>query len=79
MRTIRASEVSSFIFCQLAWWYQRQGVEPINRTEMSAGSQFHERQGAIARSAILMQSFALILIILAIVGLTVYLTAHSFK
>ena len=79
MRTIRASEVSSFIFCQLAWWYQREGVEPINRSEMSAGSQFHEQQGFIVRSAILMQAFALILIILAIVGLTIYLTAQSFR
>ena len=79
MRTIRGSEICSFIFCQRAWWYQHEGVEPINLTEMSAGSQFHEQQGNIARLAILMQIFAWILIILAVVGLTVYLTAQSFR
>jgi hypothetical protein len=79
MRTIRASEICSFIFCQRAWWYQREGVEPANRTEMSAGSQFHEQQGNIARSAILLQIFAWILVILAVVGLAIYLTTQSFR
>jgi hypothetical protein len=79
MRTIRASEICTFIFCQRAWWYQREGVEPINRAEMSAGSQFHEQQGNITRSAIMMRIFAWVLIILAIVGMTVYLTIQSFR
>lgn len=79
MRTIRASEIGSFIFCQRAWWYQREGVEPVNRTEMSAGSQFHEQQGNIARSAILLQVFAWVLIFLAVVGLAIYLTTQSFR
>jgi hypothetical protein len=79
MRTIRASEICSFIFCQRAWWYQREGVEPVNRTEMSAGSQFHEQQGNIARSAILLQIFAWILVILAVVGLAITLTTQSFR
>jgi hypothetical protein len=79
MRIIRASEISSFTFCQRAWWYQRAGVEPVNRAEMSAGSQFHEQQGNIVRSAVLMQVFAWILILLAVVGLAVFLTAQSFR
>jgi hypothetical protein len=79
MRTIRASEICSFIFCQRAWWYQREGVEPVNRTEMSAGSQFHEQQGNIARSAILLQIFAWILVILAVLGLAIFLTTRSFS
>jgi hypothetical protein len=79
MRTIRASEICTFIFCQRAWWYQREGVEPINRAEMSAGSQFHEQQGNIARSAIMMRILAWVLIILAIVGLTVFLTIQFFR
>jgi len=79
MRTIRAPEICSFIFCQRAWWYQREGMEPVNRTEMSAGSQFHEQQGNIARSAFLLQIFAWILVILAVVGLAIYLTTQSFR
>jgi hypothetical protein len=79
MRTIRASEIGSFIFCQRAWWYQRQGVEPINRAEMSAGSQYHEEQGEIARSAILLQVIAWGLIFLVVIFLSIYLTSQSFR
>jgi hypothetical protein len=79
MRTIRASEIGSFIFCQRAWWYQRQGVEPINRAEMSAGSQYHEEQGKITRSAILLQVIAWGLIFLVAIFLSIYLTSQSFR
>jgi hypothetical protein len=78
MRTIRASEIGSFLFCQRAWWYQRQGIEPINRAEMSAGNQYHEEQGKIARSAILFQVIAWGLIFLVIIFLSIYLTSQSF-
>lgn len=69
MRTIRVSEINSFIFCQRAWWYQRQGVKSHNQAELAGGSEFHEQQVRQVRSAILLQIIAWCLIILALVGL----------
>jgi hypothetical protein len=66
-RTVRASEIGSFIYCQRAWWYQRQGFEPINRSELAAGSEFHSAHASRARSVILMRiiAWALVLAVLA--------------
>jgi hypothetical protein len=79
MRTIRASEISAFIFCQRAWWYRRQGIEPINRAEMSAGSQYHEEQGKIARSAIVLQAAAWVLLFAVVVLISLYLASQAFR
>ena len=72
-RTIRASEIGSFIYCQRAWWYQRQGFEPINRNELAAGSEFHNSYASKARSVILMHAIAWILVLAALAYLIVFL------
>ena len=66
-RTVRASEIGTFIYCQRAWWYQRQGFEPINRSELAAGSEFHTSHAGRARSVILMRLIAGILALAALV------------
>lgn len=65
-RTVRASEIDSFIYCQRAWWYQRQGFEPINRNELAAGSEFHSTHAGKTRSVILMRVFAWLLALAAL-------------
>lgn len=69
MRTIRASEISSFIFCQRAWWYQRQGVPPINRAELAGGSLFHQEQVRAVRSALFLRMLAWVLLVAAVAAL----------
>ena len=75
-RTVRASEIGTFIYCQRAWWYQRQGFEPINRRELAAGSEFHSAHAGRARSVILMRIIAGTLIIAALAYLAITLSAN---
>lgn len=77
-RTVRASEIGTFIFCQRAWWYQREGVESGNSAELSAGSQFHEQQASLARSALAVNILAVIFLItfLLWLGWLLFFSAH---
>jgi CRISPR/Cas system-associated exonuclease Cas4 (RecB family) len=45
MRTIRASEIGAYQYCQRAWWYHRNGVAPENQMEMAEGMELHTRHG----------------------------------
>jgi CRISPR/Cas system-associated exonuclease Cas4 (RecB family) len=68
-RTVRASEIGSFVYCQRAWWYQRKGFKPVNRGELAAGSQFHRKHAGKTRSVIFLRVLALVLALAALVYL----------
>ena len=78
-RTVRASEISSFIYCQRAWWYQRQGFEPMNRAELAAGSEFHGEHAGWARTVTLIRVIAWMLVLAALAYLAVILGARLFN
>jgi hypothetical protein len=45
MRTLRASEIGTYVYCQRAWWYHKAGFESQNLDEMSAGVDVHLQHG----------------------------------
>ena len=47
-RTLRASEIGAYIFCQRAWWYQSTGQPSENEPDLAAGTQLHDRHGQAA-------------------------------
>ena len=65
MRTLRASELGSFLYCQRAWWYQRQGIVGQNQAELASGAAFHAGHARSAKLALVFRRVALFLIILA--------------
>ncbi len=73
MRTLRASEIGTYLYCHRAWWYQRQGVQSENQAEFAAGSELHERHGRAVMLAGCLRTLAYVLLLAAVVILTVYL------
>jgi CRISPR/Cas system-associated exonuclease Cas4 (RecB family) len=76
MRTIRASEVGSYLFCARAWWYRRQGLEPGNQAEMIAGMELHRKHGRQVIAAGLTRLLAVILLLLALALLAAFCAAR---
>ena len=74
-RTVRASEIGAFIFCQRAWWYQRSQQPTINKKELAAGSDFHHRHAGRLRAARVLQAAGRIAIFIALVLLLLVLRA----
>ena len=74
MRTIRASEIGSFLFCSRAWWYRRTGKPSQNKQIMHAGTQYHARHGRRVSGAGFKRRLAAVLLLLALLLLAVGLT-----
>lgn len=58
MRTLRSSELGTYLYCERAWWYQQQGVASINTREMAEGASLHEIHGRRVRRAGMLKVWA---------------------
>jgi hypothetical protein len=74
MRTIRASEIGTYLFCQRAWWYQNQGEPSQNQAELSGGSRYHRQHGRRVFHAGLLRAAGWLLLALALILLSVAVT-----
>jgi hypothetical protein len=75
MKTIRASEVGSYLYCARAWWYQQQGVQSSHQAEMAAGTELHRVHGRQVLVAGLTRALALILLLAALMLLVAFCTS----
>ncbi len=76
MKTIRASEIGSFLYCRRAWWYKRQGIESQNQAELAWGSQMHRSHGRSVLLTGCVRTLAYLLLLSALVMLTIYLVSR---
>lgn len=74
MAILRASEIGSYLYCQRAWWYQRQGVEPTNQAELNSGTALHAQHGRKVAGAVIMRGLAYGLLAAALLLLVSYFT-----
>jgi len=76
MRTIRASEIGTYLYCKRAWWYQRQGYPSENQVELASGTELHYRHGGKVMLSSAIRLLAYVLLLLALIILSVYLTGQ---
>ncbi len=65
-RTVRASEIGNYLYCERAWWYARQGVRSRNKAELAGGAAYHDEHAGKARRIIFTQVLAYLLLAAAI-------------
>lgn len=75
-KTVRASEISSFVYCNRAWWYHQQGIESENQGDLAAGTKLHSRHGRTILTSGCLRTAAYVLLLLAILLLTAYLVMN---
>jgi hypothetical protein len=76
MKTIRASEIGSYLYCARAWWYHQQGVASSNQAEMNAGTELHRQHGRKVLAASLTRTLAVILLLVALALLVAFCTTR---
>jgi hypothetical protein len=76
MSTIRASEIGTYVFCQRAWWYQKQGYISDNTSELAAGTKVHIQHTRQVMVSGCLRGVAYLILITAIVLLAIYLTGR---
>ncbi len=76
MKTLRASEIGAFLYCERAWWYQKKGIESTNVAEMKTGSEIHYQHGRKVMAAGLMRTVAVLLLLAGLVVLAAYFTGR---
>ena len=71
MRSIKASELVSYLYCQRAWWYQLKGTPSENQAELANGIEVHHRHGRKILMAGVLETLGWVMILLAGVALVV--------
>jgi len=76
MRTIRASEIGAYLYCQRAWWLQRQGYVSENQAELAGGNELHYHHARRVMVSGFLRLVAYALFLLALVLLTIFISGQ---
>jgi hypothetical protein len=76
MRTLRASEIGSYLYCRRAWWYHLKGHESQNQAEMAAGSSLHQQHGRKVFVSGIIRILAMAALLAALVLIASYCTVQ---
>jgi hypothetical protein len=79
MRTLRASEIGSYLYCRRAWWYHLKGHESQNQSELAAGTSLHRKHGRKVFISGALQILAMIAVLAALVLIASYCTAQVIR
>ena len=74
MRPIRASEISTFLFCKRAWYYQQRDTPSTNTQEIGLGTELHQKHGKAVFVSGFLRTLAYGLLLVALALMTVYVT-----
>jgi hypothetical protein len=78
-KTVRASEISAYVYCARAWWYRQQGIESSNQGDLAAGTEIHSRHGRTILASGCLRAAAYTLLLLSILLLTAGLVMRLVK
>jgi CRISPR/Cas system-associated exonuclease Cas4 (RecB family) len=72
MPIIRSSDIGTYLYCNRAWWYKKQGVESINQAELAAGTELHVKHGRQVLASSITRTIGLMLLMVALIILVAY-------
>ncbi len=73
MKTIRASDISAYLYCKRSWWYREQGIASENSQEMADGNQLHYQHGRTVFMSGLLRLAGFFILLAAVVMLAISL------
>jgi len=79
IKTIRASEISAYVYCARAWWYRQQGIESENQGDLAAGTEIHSQHGRTVLASGCLRAAAYTLLLVSILLLTAALVMRLVK
>jgi len=72
MPVIRSSDIGTYLYCNRAWWYRKQGVESSNQAELAAGTELHVKHGRQVLASSISRMIGMVLLIIALIMLVAY-------
>jgi hypothetical protein len=68
---IRASEISSYVYCNQAWWLQRSaGHAPENLPDLAEGRRYHRSHGRLLARSVWWQRLAYVMLFFIVAFVT---------